>query len=106
MKVLLDECVDRRLAREIIGHDVATVPQRGWAGIKNGELLSLANEEFDAFITVDRNLSYQQNLSGLTIQVIVIQCLSNRYVDLKPFVPMILEALDQGTAGLLTLLSN
>lgn len=60
MKVLLDECVDRRLAREIVGHDVRTARQMGWTAIANGELLALASEQFEVFVTVDRNLSFQQ----------------------------------------------
>lgn len=62
MKLLPDECIDRRLAQDLAGHDVKTVPQMGWSGVKNGELLTLAEKEFDVFITVDRNLSFQQNL--------------------------------------------
>ena len=54
MKILLDECVDRRFARDLTGHEVTTVPKHGWSGIKNGELLGLAQNEFDAFVTVDR----------------------------------------------------
>ena len=54
MKILLDECVDRRFAKELPGHLVKTVPQVGWATKKNGELLALAENEFDVFITVDR----------------------------------------------------
>jgi Domain of unknown function (DUF5615) len=54
VKVLLDECVDRRFAHDLVGHEVNTVPRRGWAGIKNGDLLALAGKEFDTFITVDR----------------------------------------------------
>jgi len=57
MKLLLDECIDRKLAKEFVGYEVKTVPQMGWAGIKNGQLLALAEVEFDVFITVDRNLS-------------------------------------------------
>ena len=60
VKILLDECVDRRLARDLVGHSVSTVPRRGWAGIKNGELLALAETEFDLFITVDRKISMEQ----------------------------------------------
>jgi Domain of unknown function (DUF5615) len=67
LKLLLDECVDRRFAGELPGHDVKTVPQMGWAGIKNGVLLTLAEAEFDVFITVDRNLSFQQNLPRFNI---------------------------------------
>ena len=58
MKILLDECVDRRFAKEIEGHEVVTVPQAGWAGIKNGELLTRVQMQFDAFVTVDRNLAF------------------------------------------------
>jgi hypothetical protein len=58
MKVLLDECVDRRLARDIEGHEVRTVPEAGWAGLKNGELLKRAQDQFDVFVTVDRNLPF------------------------------------------------
>lgn len=63
MKVLLDECVDRRLAHDIVGHDVRTASQMGWTMIKDRELLALASGRFDVFVTVDRNLSFQQNLA-------------------------------------------
>jgi uncharacterized protein DUF5615 len=62
VKILLDECVDWRLARDLVGHDVKTARQMQWTAIKNGELLALAPAEFDVFVTVDRNLSFQQNL--------------------------------------------
>ena len=61
--MLLDECVDRRLAANIQGHDVKTVPEAGWAALKNGDLLSRAQHEFDALVTTDRNLPFQQDLS-------------------------------------------
>ena len=67
MKILPDECVPSRLGRDLIGHDVITVPSMGWAGIKNGALLRLADGAFDVFITVDWNLQYQQSLRGLKI---------------------------------------
>ncbi|HSE58740.1 MAG TPA: DUF5615 family PIN-like protein [Nitrospiraceae bacterium] len=78
MKVLLDECIDRRLAKEIEGHDVVTVPQAGWAGIKNGNLLRLAEDQFDVFVTVDRNLSFQQSLPQFAIAVVILQAPTNR----------------------------
>ncbi|GJL69951.1 MAG: hypothetical protein NPIRA06_25860 [Nitrospirales bacterium] len=71
MRILLDECIDRRLAKEIVGHEVKTVPQMGWATIKNGELLTLAEDEFDVFLIVDRNLSFQQNLPRFNLAVMV-----------------------------------
>ena len=93
MKLLLDECIDRRLAKDLEEHDVKTVPQMGWAGIKNGALLTLAEQEFDVFITVDRNLSFQQNLPKFNIAVLVLHATSNRLDDLKPLAPKILSTL-------------
>ena len=90
MKLLLNECIDRKFAKEFASYEVKTVPQMGWAGIKNGQLLSLAHAEFDVFITVDRNLSFQQNLPQFDIAVIVLQASSDRLADLKPLVPEIL----------------
>jgi hypothetical protein len=71
VKVLLDECIDWRLGRDIISHDVKTARQMGWATVKNGELLTLASQHFDVFVTVDRNLTFQQNLASFLIAVIV-----------------------------------
>jgi len=99
VKLLLDECIDRRLARDLAGHEVRTVPQMGWAGIKNGALLTLAEKEFDAFITVDRNLSFQQNLPEFNIAVLVLHAPSNRLADLRPLVPKILLTLPALTKG-------
>ncbi len=99
MKLLLDECIDRRLAKDLEGHDVRTVPQAGWAGIKNGELLALAEKEFDVFITVDRNLSFQQNLPKFNIAVLVLHAASNRLADLKLLTPKILSTLPTLTKG-------
>ncbi len=99
MNLLLDECIDRRLAKELKGHVVKTVPQLGWATIKNGRLLSLAEGKFDVFITVDRNLSFQQHLPKFRIAVLVIQARSNRVDDLKPLVPAILSALPECKIG-------
>jgi len=94
VKLLLDECLDRRLARHIVGHDVSTVQQMGWAGIQNGELLRrAAAAAFGAFVAGDRNLSFQQNLAELPLAVVVLQASSNRLADLKPLVPKLLAAL-------------
>jgi uncharacterized protein DUF5615 len=83
VKVLLDECVDWRLSRDILGHDVKTARQMGWTAIKNGELLTLASEQFEVFVTVDRNLSSQQDLASFSIAVIVLQAKTNRLTDLN-----------------------
>ena len=103
MKLLLDECIDRRLAKELVGHEVKTAPQMGWAGIKNGELLTRASVEFDVFITVDRNLQFQQNLSQFSMAIIVLKASTNRLVDLKPLAPKILSILDKVNRGQATI---
>lgn len=105
MKILLDECIDRRLAKEIEGHEVVTVPQAGWAGIQNGELLRRAQELFDVFITVDRNLSFQQHLPQFTIVVIVLQAPTNRLKDLRPLVPQLHRILLVAPKGQVTWVS-
>ncbi len=99
MKLLLDECIDRRFAKDLEGQDVKTVPQMGWAGIKNGALLTLAEKEFDVFITVDRNLAFQQNLPEFNIAVLVLHAASNRLADLKPLAPKVLSTLHTLTKG-------
>lgn len=72
MRVLLDESLPRQLGREIAGHDVRAVQEERWTGLENGELLRLAvSKGFQAFLTADQNLQYQQNLANLDIAVIV-----------------------------------
>ena len=93
MRILLDECIDRRLAKEVVGHEVMTVPQMGWAAVKNGDLLTLAQDQFDVFVTVDRNLSFQQNSPQFNIAVVILQGLTNRLKDLQLLVPKLLTIL-------------
>jgi len=99
VRILLDECIDRRFAREIEGHEVVTVPQAGWAGIKNGELLTRAQAQFDVFVTVDRNLAFQQNIPQFTIAVIVLQAPTNRLKDLRLLLPKLLQTLPTALKG-------
>jgi len=99
MKILLDECVPRKLAALLSGHECKTVPKTGWAGIKNGQLLDLADGEFDVFLTVDRNLSFQQRMSGRRIMVLVLKSSSNQLSALAPLVPEILKALEHFRSG-------
>ena len=93
MKVLLDECLDWRLRRDLPGHEVKTVQEMGWDGIKNGRLLALAQAEFQVFITGDRNLFFQQNLSGFSIAVLVLKAGSIRLVHTRPLMPKVLALL-------------
>lgn len=100
MRVLLDECLPKRLGRYLEGHDVATVPQMGWSGIKNGKLLQLmARELFDVFVTIDGNLPYQQNLAELPVAIITLVAINNRLPTLLPLVPAILDALATCESG-------
>jgi hypothetical protein len=93
MRVLLDECVPRRLREGLIPHLVRTVPEMGWAGIKNGQLLQLASSEFDCFLTVDRNLQFQQHVGNLPLAVLVVEARSNRIEILQAAIPRVIEAL-------------
>ena len=94
MRILLDEPVPRRLGAALVGHETATVPKNGWAGIKNGALLALAATQFDVFLTTDQNIEFQQNLSALPIAILVIVANSNRMKDIEPLVPEVLKALN------------
>lgn len=102
MRIFLDECVDRRLARHIVGHDVKNARDMGWTSIKNGELLTMAAVQFDVFLTVDRNLSFQQNLLSHPIAVVILRARSNRLADLVPLVPRLLSAITQAPQGAVT----
>ena len=106
MRVLLDECVDWRLSRSLVGHDVKSARQMGWASIKNGELLALASDQFDVFITVDRNLSFQQNPQALGIAVIVLHARTNRLTDLLPQVPELLTAIALTKPGIVKIVGQ
>ena len=99
MKVLLDECVPRKLGRELTDYEVITVTERGWSGIKNGNLLTLAAPEFDVFLTVDQNLKYQQNLKNLNIAIILLIARNNRLKTLLPLIPEVREALSKIAEG-------
>ena len=102
MRVLLDECVPRALRERLPGHEVKTVAETGWAGAKNGELLRLAAQQFDVFLTVDRKLEYQQNLANAPIAVIVVHASSNDVVVLEPLMPLVLAAIPRAKRGQVT----
>ncbi len=93
MRLLLDESVPSRFRRALPNHDVKTVVEMGWDGVKNGNLLALAASDSDAFVTVDKNLAYQQNLSTLPIAVVVLDAHSNEPPVLLPLIPGLEQAL-------------
>ena len=94
MRILLDEDVPRRLGGSLVGHEASTVPRNGWSGVKNGELLALAATKFDVFLTMDKNIAFQQNIAALPIAILVVRATSNRMEHLTPLLPEILRELD------------
>jgi hypothetical protein len=103
MKLLLDHCVPRRFACLLPTHQVSTVFQMGWSSLKNGELLARSALQFDAFLTVDQNLQFQQNLSSLPITVVVLVASDNRLDTLRPFAAFVDAALTMGDRVLVRL---
>ena len=99
MRLLLDECVPRRLGSELTGHEVRTVQELGWSGLTNGELLSRASREFEVFLTVDQGIPFQQNLIGLDLAIMAMAARSNDISDLRPLVPKVLEAIAASEPG-------
>jgi hypothetical protein len=100
MKILLDECIARKFKNSLTKQDCQTVPEAGLAGKKNGVLLSLAEGAgFDLFLTVDKGVQYQQNLTGRNIAVIIIPARSNRLADLLLYAEACLAAIDSIESG-------
>ena len=95
MKVLIDECAPKamKVALAASGFDCTTVQKAGWPGKENGELLALADASFDVLVTIDRNLRYQQNLTGHGIALLIVRARTNRVVDLEPHFAACAEAL-------------
>jgi predicted nuclease of predicted toxin-antitoxin system len=95
MKVLIDECAPRALKRVLAEHefDCLTVQEAGWSGTVNGELLNLAELQFDALLTLDSNVKYQQNMSGRRIAIVILRARSNRLPDLIPHISDCVRAL-------------
>jgi len=100
VRLLLDECVPRPLKRELTGHAVSTVVEQGWSSKRNSELLRLMLAEgFEAFLTVDQHLPFQQNVAASGVAVVVVLARTNRLKELRPLVPAILDALRRVKPG-------
>jgi predicted nuclease of predicted toxin-antitoxin system len=93
MRLLVDECVDWRLVRDLHTYETRTVKQAGWEELDDGELLRRAAREFDAFITVDKDLPKEQNLAKFNIAVIILRGRTTRLADLRALLPALHEAL-------------
>ena len=98
MRILIDECLPRELAVELIGHKARTVPQEGWAGFKNGRLLKTISGRFEVFITIDKRIDRDLKIPE-DLAVITVRARSNRIQDLLPFVPDMLKAAKETRPG-------
>ncbi len=103
MKILIDECLPRRLARDLNRYYVTTVPRQGWAGKNDSDLIRIAEGEFDIFITLDSNLIFQQNLEIKNIAIIVLRAVNSRYETLQPLIADTLNAIDAARPGKVTI---
>ncbi len=99
MRILLDEQVPVALAAMLTGHHVDTVVGRGWAGVRDGDLLRRMRGDYDALVTMDRGIEFQQNVSVLPFGIVLLRAPSNRMAHLQPLVPAILAALAQLQPG-------
>ena len=106
MKILLDECVNWRLKREFREHEVQSVAKLGWTSLKNGKLLTRAQEEFDVIITTDKNIPNQQNLSQYRLGIIVLRAYRTKLENLLPLVPRIKDVLKTIKKGELVTIHN
>ena len=105
MKVLLDECVAHYLKPDFATHEVLTVAEAGFKGLKNGRLLQAASGQYDVLVTVDQNLQYQQNLKTLAVAVVVLKAKRSTYPMLKPLMPQVLEILENIKPGEIVVVS-
>jgi hypothetical protein len=100
VRLLLDECVPRPIKRDLVGHDVWHVVDMGWSSKRNGELLRLmVAERFEALLTVDRNLEFQQNVSASGMGIVLVIATTNRLKELRPLVPAMLAAIAEVKPG-------
>lgn len=107
MRVLLDENLPRRLAGELIGHEAKTVPEMGWASLKNGALLAAAAKAgFGALLTMDRNIPGQQKLDALPFGVVIVRAHDNRLGTLLGFVPEMIQAIEAVRPGQVLLIGE
>ncbi len=106
MKILIDECLPRKLKLELLDHEVKTVPEQGWSGQKNGALLRLMSGVFDVFITIDGNLQDQQTLANHPVGFIVLSAVNNRLPTLIPLMPQVRSALETVQPGQVVIVTD
>jgi hypothetical protein len=107
LRILLDGCLPKDLRKHLVGHECKTVPDAGFSGKQNGEILALAEQAgWEVFLTIDQGIEYQQNLAGRTISLALVRARSNRLADLVPLVPKILGALHSVKPGQFVSIEN
>jgi predicted nuclease of predicted toxin-antitoxin system len=100
MRILLDECVTKRLKPHLPLHEVATVTEKGWSGLKNGQLMNAASAEgFDVLLTIDKNLQHQQNIGKYPLIVVILNSPSSKLEMLVTFLPSFEKQLPAFTKG-------
>ena len=105
MNILLDHCLNWRLKRYLPGYTTTATFEMGWSDIRSGQLLTLAEEQFDVFLTVDKGIKHQQNMTGRTIVVITLRAVSNKitaHIPLMPQVLTLLPTVEPGQVYLIT----
>ena len=98
MRILIDKCLPRELSDELIGHEVTTVREAGWAGFKNGQLLKKISGSFETFITIDKRMENEHEIPR-DVALITVRAPSNRIQDLRPLVPELLQAIKTAKPG-------
>jgi len=101
MKILLDECIPRKIKFLFAAQGIVceTVRDAGWSGKENGELLSLAEQHYEVLVTIDKNIRHQQNLAGRKISILIIHTVSNDYEDIQHLIPVAVKALQSIRPG-------
>jgi len=107
MKLLLDECLPRKLKREFVGHEVFTIDEAGFKGLKNGSLIQSASEAgFEILVSVDKNIEHQQNKTNLPLAILVLSARTNRLESLLPLMEEALEILKAIKTGEIITIEN
>ncbi len=107
MKILLDECVTKKVKELLLGHTVFTIGQMDWQGLKNGMLIKQAEQQnFDILLTIDKNISYQQNTSKYNISIVVLNCNNSTIESIKDYIPNFLEQANSFEKGKLYIIEK
>ena len=106
MRILLDECVPSAFASTLLPHEVLTARSAGWDNVRNGELLALAQEGFDAFVTIDKGIFYQHPPGRFTLRIVCFRPYSNKVEDVFPHASAVLSALETMREGEVRLLDR